>query len=200
MSKSLGNLYTLDDLAARGHTPVETRYVLVGAHYRRPLNFTLDSLKDAKAALARLAKFEHALAQAAGNPAAIGYNYLLETAGEGVFGPAWASLRDDLNTPEALGHLFTGIKSLKPSTLSADEAKVQWLAFHRLLAAFGLTLPELAEESAAEIPSEVAALAAERWQARVSKDWARSDLLRTELLALGWLVKDGKEGYTLEQT
>jgi cysteinyl-tRNA synthetase len=197
MSKSLGNLYTLDDLAARGHTPMETRYVLIGAHYRRPLNFTLDSLKDARAALARLARFGQALATAAGKDTHPCYEESTAASEEGGFSAAWASLRDDLNTPEALGHLFSAIKSLRPSEMDAASAKREWLAFHRLLAAFGLTLPSPEEDTSAEIPSDIAGLAEERWQARLAKDWAKSDILRQQLADLGWVVKDGKEGYQL---
>ena len=199
MSKSLGNLYTLADLAARGHTAMEVRYVLVGAHDRRPLNFTLDSLKDAHAALARLAKAEHALATAAGASGIPPYAELASASAEdGVFAAAWASLRDDLNTPEALGHLFTALKSLKPAALAADDARRHWLAMHRLLAAFGLTLPAANPGSDdLEIPDDIAALAADRWAARAAKDWARSDALRADLLAAGWIVKDGKESYVL---
>ena len=48
MSKSLGNLFTLDDIRERGHTTEEVRYVLLSGSYRQPLNFTFDSLKAAK--------------------------------------------------------------------------------------------------------------------------------------------------------
>ena len=198
MSKSLGNMYTLDDLAARGHTAAETRFVLAGGHYRRPLNFTLDSLKDARAALARLSRAEAALAAAAGQSTPPDYPSLLATREDGAFAKAWESLRDDLNTPEALGHLFTALKSLKPAAMTAAEATGHWLALHRLLAAFGLLLPAAVEE-APDVPAGIAALADERWQARAAKDWARSDALRDELLASGWVVKDGKEGYTLSR-
>ena len=61
MSKSLGNMYTLADLAEKGYSPELVRYVLAGAYYRRPLNFTLSSLDDAKATLARLRKFDESL-------------------------------------------------------------------------------------------------------------------------------------------
>ena len=197
MSKSLGNLYTLADLAKRGHTAMETRYVLVGAHYRRPLNFTLDSLKDARAALARLAKAEQALATAAGTSGTPSYDDLIAAGDDGAFAAAWASLRDDLNTPEALGHLFTALKSLKPAALDARAAHGHWLAMHRLLAALGLFLPAVAGDDDHAIPPAIAALAADRWAARAAKDWARSDTLRAELLAAGWVVKDGKESYSL---
>lgn len=198
MSKSLGNLYTLDDLAARGHTAMETRYVLIGAHYRRPLNFTLDSLKDAKAALARLARFAQAIASAAGKAVLPSYDELTGSSEQGVFTSAWASLRDDLNTPEALGHLFSAIKSLRPSALDSESAIREWLAFHRLLAAFGLSLPQAESEAGqGAIPADISALAEERWQARLAKDWSKSDALRKELTDRGWVMKDGKDGYQL---
>jgi cysteinyl-tRNA synthetase len=176
---------------------METRYVLIGAHYRRPLNFTLDSLKDARAALARLARFGQALATAAGKDTPPCYEELTAGPEEGAFTAAWASLRDDLNTPEALGHLFSAIKSLRPSEMDTASATREWLAFHRLLAAFGLTLPSPEEDTSAEIPAEIATLAEERWQARLAKDWAKSDALRQQLAERGWVVKDGKEGYQL---
>ena len=65
MSKSLGNMYTLEDLAKLGHKAEAVRYVLAGGYYRRPLNFTLSSLEDAKAALNRMAKFDAQLRAAA---------------------------------------------------------------------------------------------------------------------------------------
>ena len=198
MSKSLGNMYTLEDLASRGHRPVDVRYVLVGGYYRRPLNFTLDSLKDAQAALARIAKSENALAQAAGISAAPDFESLCSRRENGVFASVWASLHDDLNTPEALGHFFTALKSLKPTALSAAEAEVQWFAMHRVLAAFGIILPTQSSSASSDaIPDAIQALADQRWQARADKNWALSDSLRAELLAQGWLVKDGKEGYSL---
>ena len=48
------------------------------------------------------------------------------------------------------------------------------------------------------MPEGVKLIADERWAARAAKNWAESDRLREELLAMGWVVKDGKEGYTLE--
>ena len=67
MSKSIGNLYTLEDLAERGFTAVEVRYALIGAHYRKQLNFTLDSLGAAREALAKMAKSARGLAERAGD-------------------------------------------------------------------------------------------------------------------------------------
>ncbi|BCX50114.1 cysteine--tRNA ligase [Haloferula helveola] len=188
MSKSVGNLYTLDDLAAKGFTPMEVRYVLIGAHYRKPLNFTLESLSGAREALQKLAKGAKSLADRAG-----GETQLTEV-GFGPFQSAWEALNDDLNTPGALGGVFTGLK--ESSALEGIEAAKALAAMNRVLKALGIELPEEAAE--AEVPEEIRALAEERWQARVAKDWARSDELRDRLASLGWAVKDGKEGYEIK--
>jgi len=188
MSKSLGNLYTLDDLAALGFTPMEVRYVLIGAHYRKPLNFTLDSLSAAREALAKLAKGARQLAARAGE------GVRLDSADFGPFQAAWESLADDLNTPGSLGGIFTGLR--QAATLEGEAAARALAGLNRLLRALGLELPEEAGET--EVPDAIIALAEERQTARTEKNWAKSDELRDRLAAEGWIVKDGKTGYTLE--
>ena len=187
MSKSLGNLYTLEDLGAKGFTAMEVRYVLIGAHYRKPLNFTLDSLTAAREALAKLAKGARSLAKR--SPAEVRF----ESVDFGPFQAAWDTLNDDLNTPGALGGLFTGLK--ESTALSGEAAAKALAAFNRVLRALGLTLPE--EQEVIEAPGHILALADERWQARLGRNWAKSDLLRDQLLEDGWVVKDGKDGYEL---
>jgi len=187
MSKSLGNLYTLEDLAAKGFTAMEVRYVLIGAHYRKPLNFTLESLSGAREALTKLAKGARSLAKR--SPAEV----RLDSVDFGPFQSAWDTLNDDLNTPGALGGLFTGLK--ESSALSGEAAAKALAAFNRVLRALGLTLPE--EQEVVEAPGHILALADERWQARLGRNWAKSDLLRDQLLEDGWVVKDGKDGYEL---
>lgn len=190
MSKSLGNLYTLEDLAARGYSAMEVRYVLIGAHYRKPLNFTLDSLAGAREALAKLAKGARQLA------AKIGSDTRLANADFGPFQAAWDSLNHDLNTPGALGGMFTGLR--ESAHLTGDEAAAALAGFNRLLRALGLTLPAEVVQDSAQIPDAVKALAEARWQARLAKNWAESDVLRAQLADQGWAVKDGKDSYTLE--
>jgi cysteinyl-tRNA synthetase len=187
MSKSLGNLYTLDDLAEKGFTPMEVRYVLIGAHYRKQLNFTLDSLSAAREALAKLAKGARALAAKA--PAEARF----DAVEFGPFQAAWDSLTDDLNTPGALGGLFTGLR--EAASLEGEAAAKALAAFNRVLRALGLTLPE--EAGPVEVPVDIEALAEERWQARLAKNWAKSDELRNQLAEYGWTVKDGKDGFEL---
>jgi cysteinyl-tRNA synthetase len=188
MSKSLGNLYTLEDLAKYGWTAMEVRYVLLSGHYRKPLNFTFDSLHAAREAMNKMAKAAQQLA--AKSPE----NAVLTSIEFGPFQAAWDSLNDDLNTAGALGAIFTGLReATKLDGLAAAQALA---GFHRILRALGLTLPETEKEI--EVPTEIRALAEQRLAVRQAKDWAQSDVLRDQLAALGWTIKDSKDGYELK--
>jgi len=175
MSKSLGNLYTLDDLAAKGVTPMALRYALLAGHPRKQLNFTLDSLHAAEKALGSLRAFYASLPPSGGDAA--------------VFAPVFAALYDDLNTPGALGAFFT--------VVNRGPAGVDQIAFNRVLYAFGLKLDVLAPK--AEVPPAVIALAEKRWAAKAAKDFKAADALRLEIAATGWSMLDRKDGYSLEQ-
>ena len=190
MSKSLGNLYTIDDLEVKGHTAMEVRYVLIGAHYRKPLNFTLESLSGAREALAKLAKSARQLTANAGSDAR------LTNVDFGPFQAAWDSLNNDLNTAGALGGLFTGLR--EASQLTGQQAAAALAGFNRVLRALGIVLPAEVMQDQVEIPEAVQALAETRWQARLAKNWAEADTLRARLADEGWLMKDGKDSYGLE--
>jgi cysteinyl-tRNA synthetase len=190
MSKSLGNLYTLADLQNRGYHPAEVRYVLISGHYRAPLNFTFHSLDAARQALQKLARFDKALLErgCVASPTR-------EDLAPGPFADAWKTLTDDLNVPGALGAVFGSINRTKPAALTEAEALACHRGLHFMLEALGLRLPPILDEVAVEVPAEVAALAEQRWNAKQSKEWAAADALRKELDALGWIIKDGKDGY-----
>lgn len=175
MSKSLGNLYTLDDLAAKGFSPMALRYALLAGHPRKQLNFTLDGLHAAESALKTLREFRAAL----------------PTAGiaHDAFGPVLAALHDDLNTPAALGALFT--------VVNRKAGEVDAASFDRAMFALGLDLAAAAP-ARAEIPAAVGALAEKRWAAKQAKDFAAADALRQEIATAGWAMKDAKDGYSLE--
>lgn len=194
MSKSLGNMYTLADLQARGFTPAEVRYALLSGHYRKHLNFTLATVEAARPNLQRLARLHTQLGKgAAPRP----YSGLLGTAANiadlGQFAPAFSALLDNLNVPKALGELFRAAGTLEKQPASAAPGDLTGLEV--VLAALGLQLPEL---PAAEIPPEITALAEARLQARRDKNWARSDELRDQLAAAGWKILDRKDAYSLE--
>jgi cysteinyl-tRNA synthetase len=186
MSKSLGNMYTLSDLTEKGWTAMEVRYVLLSGHYRKPLNFSLESLHAAREALLKLARGAKSIAEKSSslNHSEINFH---------VFADAWQALNDDLNTPLALGGLFTGLR--EAVKLEGDEAAKSLAAMNRVLRAMGLILPTLYEQE--EAPAEVIMIAEERWVARCGKNWVKSDELRLLLEEQGWFVKDGKDGYEL---
>jgi cysteinyl-tRNA synthetase len=176
MSKSLGNLYTLDELVAKGFAPMAVRYALLSGHPRKQLNFTLDSVHAAEKALATLRAYRATLPATGGQPE--------------VFAPVFAALHDDLNTPAALGALFSLVNRREPG---ADAA-----GFDRVMFALGLKLEAAAAPAAAAVPSEIRALADRRWAAKLAKDFAAADALRRELAAAGWNMLDRKDGYSLE--
>ncbi|HEY0863119.1 MAG TPA: cysteine--tRNA ligase [Lacunisphaera sp.] len=175
MSKSKGNYYTLGDLLAKGYSAMAVRYALLSGHPRKQLNFTLDSLHAAESALKSLRSFRAALGTQSGDSA--------------VLEPILTALRDDLNTPGALGALFT--------VVNRGPAGVDAAAFDRIIFALGLDL-KAAEAPKADIPAAITALADKRWAAKQAKDWAGADALRKELTAAGWNMLDGKDGYKLE--
>jgi cysteinyl-tRNA synthetase len=102
-----------------------------------------------------------------------------------------ATLDDDLNISGALGVLFETIRETNrrmDGVMSAEEAKA-WLEWWKRV---DRTLAISGEE--AELPGEIAALAEARVQARLAKDWGKSDQLRDELAARGWEARDTKDG------
>ncbi|MDR0353138.1 MAG: cysteine--tRNA ligase [Opitutaceae bacterium] len=181
MSKSLNNLYTLDQLRDLGHGPMALRYALLAGHPRKQLNFTLDSLRAAEKNLAALRAFAATLPPAPPPGAAP----------PGALEPVLEALRDDLNTPAALGALFTAVNR------GAAATGIDAPAFTRILFALGLKLDAPAGPKP-EVPAEVAALAEQRWTAKKAKDFAAADQLRARLAAAGWAMLDGKDGYKLE--
>ncbi|MBL6842556.1 MAG: cysteine--tRNA ligase [Verrucomicrobiae bacterium] len=198
MSKSLGNLYTLDDLANLGHGPMELRYVLLSGNYRQPLNFTLSSLAASRKALARLSDWQQRLG---GQPDRL-------PPGEGNFGPfasVYEALLSDLNTSEALGRLHSRgrevIAAVKAGELSDQKIEAARHGFALVLQSLGLTLPSTEHAANAvekTAPAGIHALATERCEARHQRDWALADQLRDQIHEAGWVILDGIDGYTLE--
>lgn len=195
MSKSLGNLYTLDDLKQRGYTPVEVRYTLASGHYRGPLNFTLHSLDAARAALSKLAKFEKSLREKSEASATPSHGEMVKAGAAGVFDAAWNALLSDLNVPEAIGCVFSVVNKTKLVELSSEDAKTISLGLHFILDAIGIILPDSKGVEVVAVPDEIMQLAEQRWNAKQSKDWAAADELRKKIDAAGWIIKDRKDGY-----
>jgi cysteinyl-tRNA synthetase len=151
------------------------RYTLLAGHPRKQLNFTLDSLHAAESALTTLRAYRGTLPSAD------------ET--QDVFRPVHAALQEDLNTPAALGALF--------SIVNRKSGEADAASFDRVMFALGLKL-DTPTAPKAEAPVEVKTVAEKRWAAKQAKDFATADALRKEITAAGWSMLDRKDGYSLE--
>lgn len=203
MSKSLGNLYTLEDIIAKGHTAQELRYLLLSGSYRQPLNFTLDGLNAAHSALDKLNKQAAPLLEVAEiTPEAFLTLPTMAPAGDmQYFQKARANLNHDLNTPAALGNLFSALKKLHSNPPKEKESALTALTeLHTVLTALGidlhLHLPEA--PSIVDVPEDIETLARQRWDAKQDRDWATADQLRDQLHQQGWQILDRKDGYDLQ--
>ncbi len=184
MSKRLKNFTTLHDLLEEGHQPRTIRYALLaGAHYRSQLAFSPELLKGAESAVRRLDEFAVRLGS---------------TEHEAQAPPAvrdrWdAALDDDLNVPAAVGHLFEFIKAFNPR-IEAGEASPDERAEAMAMLRHANRILDVIEFPAASVDAEVERLINERERARQARDFARSDEIRVELLAMGIQLDDLKDG------
>jgi cysteinyl-tRNA synthetase len=187
MAKSAGNFFTLRDLMEKGWTGREVRYALISVKYREPLNFTFEGLAAARSALQRLDEWTSRLKETAGDARAAEL-----PAGQEGFGEA---LDDDLNISAALAVVFETVREtnrlMNEGSLSAGTARslLDWLR--------GVNSVLALESEEEKIPAEVGELVERRANARAAKDWKLSDTLRDEILAMGWMVKDTKDGQKL---
>ena len=198
MSKSLNNLYTLEDLQTKGFSPMVVRYGLIAGSYRQPLNFTFDGLHAAQSALHRIERFADSLLKASGESKDTFIRYVGADAPEnfGILTKAWDALCNNLNTPACLGALFGAIGSNPVDSLDAQDARKLLKSLGTLLYSLGIQL-FTDEEKTVDVPTEILALAQERWEAKQSKNWSRADELREALLTKGWQVSDRKDGFDL---
>lgn len=173
MSKSLGNIITLDGLIQSGTSPRAYRYLLLSTHYRKTLTFTPSAIEGVANTLKRLDDFYLSLPAKGGRVSDTYKKKFL------------ATLSDDMNTPKALAVLWAMIKDKK---LTPDEKRATLLEFDKVL---GLRLKDLRP---ALVPPQVQTLVFDRERARQDKEWARADALRDQVLALGYEIEDTPEG------
>ena len=191
MSKSLGNFYTLRDVIEKGYTGREVRYALLRVHYRAQLNFTWEGMNEARVSLGRIDDWLERL-----RGACVSLANSEDTQAGGMRHEGFEdALDDDLNVSAALAFLFDKIRetnrALDQGKMTPAEAR-GWLDWWKRIDS---VLAISGGESA--VPAEINRLSEERAQARLAKDWKKSDELRDQIAALGWEVRDGKDGQKL---
>jgi len=193
MSKSVGNIYTLRELIEMGYAPETVRYLLASVPYRKKLNFSLDGLKAAATAIERLRNYGLRLET---DKYPEGVSVTLEARAEKALADFDAGMDDDLNTAEALAATYEFVRETN-SAMDAGEFHAGNVASARRVLArfeevFEVLKPTVAEGGVSD--EAIDALVAERSQAKKNKNFSRSDEIRAELLALGVVLEDTKDG------
>jgi cysteinyl-tRNA synthetase len=187
MSKSLGNVYTIDDVGERGFEVRVLRYALIRGHYRQPLNYTWEIMSESRSALEKLddlvVRLRRLAGEAEGDDGAEAVREAREAFERG--------LNDDLNMPEALAALFRLRQRVVRDELDPPAAAGALDFVLRANEVLGVIQTE--EQ---DLDEEIESLIEGRNRARAEKNWAESDRLRDELLARGILLEDGAEGTT----
>ena len=187
MSKSLGNVYKIEDLEKRGFEPLAYRYLSYTSHYRNKLNFTWEGIKSAQISLNRLRELT---LSHKGKEGKISKDVLDEY--ENKFLDA---INDDINMPVAISVVW----DLAKNEVKSNDIYNLILKFDKVLS---LDLNKKQEDKKIKeenLPEEILEILEKRKKARESKDYALSDMLRDELKQKGYIVKDSKEGQKIEK-
>ncbi|MBI4255114.1 MAG: cysteine--tRNA ligase [Candidatus Rokubacteria bacterium] len=195
MSKSLGNTRTIRDIVRR-HDPDALRLWMLGTHYRNPIEWSEERVREAARALERFTRLFHdAGTSKDGSPAPAAPAGELRVLVERFD----AAMDDDFNTPQALGAMFDLSRALyelvdraRAGAGARDALAAGVGALRRLGGALGLF--ERGPADGGPPPPEIERLVAERGAARTRRDWKRSDELRDEIQRRGWTVEDTPGG------
>ncbi|MCW1948954.1 MAG: cysteine--tRNA ligase [Candidatus Shapirobacteria bacterium] len=175
MSKSLGNVYTVQDLIKLEFDPMAFRYLVLTSHYRKGLTFSFDSMKAAQVALNKLRSYK------VDELGEINQDFKKEFQ---------EKIGDDLAMPEAVAVVWRMMKS----DLSAEDKWVTLLDFDQVL---GLNLGIDSKEE--KVPQEVLDLVEQRKKAREEKNWGESDRLREIIKEKGYLVEDSQNSCKIQR-
>ena len=212
MGKSYGNFITLDEFftgthpkLAQAYSPMTIRFFILMAHYRSTVDFSNDALQSAEKGLKRMMEGRAALNRikvAPENEATAATLAKIEAEVDAMY----AAMNDDLNTPMVISHLFDLVNLINRLIDGSDLICAKGLerlgeAMHTFLFDLLGMRDESSAAGAASGHSEAFAGAVDlllemRASAKAAKDWATSDLIRNRLSALGFTVKDTKDGAT----
>ena len=207
MGKSLGNFITLSQFFSGGHeslsqpySPMTIRFFILQAHYRSTLDFSNEALQASGKGLSRLLEGFANLKRVVpvDGEGSVGMDYV-----DGLRVKCYEAMNDDLNSPVVISHLFDACRVA--NTLVDKKATIGKAALEALsevFSTFAFDILGLKEEAGSGSAREEAfgqvvdMLLEQRMAAKANKDWATSDKIRDRLAALGFEVKDTKDGFT----
>jgi len=195
MSKSLGNVYTLPDVIARGHRPSALRYLLLSSHYRKQLNFTWAGMEQAEESLRRIVDCLARLETVSADLSSATVQASIDKA-RAAFREA---LLDDLNTAAGLAAIFDLVRDLNAAVDAKDIGRENADAARRTIDEFdcvlGVVTLRRAEDAQPPVPvDEIERLIEERKAARTRRDFAAADGIRNALAERGILLEDNPGG------
>lgn len=195
MSKSLGNFFTVRDVANEyGYEPI--RYFLISSHYRSPINYSIDIIEQCKASLVRLYNCRESLDFSVKN--AVGtlpenadeIKKIIDSRREQFI----KAMDDDLNTADAISAVFELVKDINTTVITDAPSKelVEYATkmFDELTGVLGLVYNRKTES----LDDEIEKLIEARTQARKDRNWAEADRIRDELKAQGIVLEDTPQG------
>lgn len=194
MSKSLGNFFTTREVANKfGYEPI--RFMMLQAHYRSPINYSLEIIEQCKSALERLYNCKEALSFAktkavSGTFTEEQKQSLLKHKESFI-----AAMDDDLNTADGISAVFELVREINTNVSGGQMASLEYVnfasdLFNELIDVLGLLYNDKKEE----IPQNVLDLVEQRKEARKNKDFAKADALRDEIAKLGYQVLESRQG------
>ena len=193
MSKSLGNFFTVRDVAeAYGYEPI--RYLMISSHYRSPINYSTDVIEQCKASLTRLYtcrdNLDFTLKNAAEGEVSEEITAMLEKRRQQFID----AMKDDLNTADGISAVFELVRDINTNVITDAPVKGNCAAAAKLFDELTDVLGLVYNRKADDLDSEVEALIAQRTQARKDKNWAEADRIRDELKAMGIVLEDTAQG------
>ena len=205
MAKSEGNIYTLRDIVAMGYKPRQLRYLLITAHYRKQLSFSLETLEQAGASLQRLDDFVRALR--AMRPRKDDSDSRTHSPDNPQLAQAIAACKngfqeamdDDLNIAKAMGELFTFVRKINEEITNERLSQSDRAQVENLLANINRVVGFLRLEQDEEVSPDVEELIRMRQEARQRKDYAAADRIREQLREKGIIVEDTRDGVRIKR-
>ena len=196
MSKSLGNFFTIRDVMDKFH-PEVIRYFIVSSHYRSPVNFSDVALKEAKSALSRFYHAFKAYQQQYAEPTT-------QNLDQALVSRFTAAMSDDFNTSEALAVLFEIIKELNRAIKEqqAEQAQLYYSTLRYLVDILGLVQHDVDEFLKSDIgqvelnltEAQIEDFIQQRQDAKKAKNFSQADQIRQDLLDLGVVLEDTRQG------